>query len=94
MDKNDFKSLVKQNIHDRVREGVKAVIEERRRYVEDLLRQAVLASSDPEVLFAYAQRTNDLELWEASIPVLERLKDPRLAVAKAMTRRLADELGL
>lgn len=28
MDKNDFKSLVKQNIHDRVREGVKAVIEQ------------------------------------------------------------------
>lgn len=69
-------------------------IEERRGFFDELLRQAALKSNDPEVLFTFAQQADDLELWEAAVPVLERLNDPRLALARAMVNRLAKEYEL
>ena len=69
-------------------------LEERREVVDELLRQTVLASDDPEVLFDLAQRQRDLELWERTAEVLARLHDPRLAVARAMVGRVAREYGL
>jgi hypothetical protein len=68
------------------------VLADHRAYLEDLLRQAVMDSQDPEVLVGYAQRAHDPEVWEATSAVLERLKDPRLAVAKATMQRLYREL--
>jgi hypothetical protein len=77
-----------------LRNSVIPFIVERRQYLADLLHEAVLDSGDSEALFSLAQQAHDLELWEAAVPVLEQNKDPRLAVAKAMVRRLRNELGI
>ena len=69
-------------------------IEERRAYLEELVRQAVLNSLDPEVLFAYASKRDDLEAWEAAVIALEGARDPRVAVAKAHLERSKVAYGL
>ena len=71
-----------------------STIEERRAYLEELVRQAVLNSLDPEVLFAYASKRDDLEAWEAAVIALESTRDPRVAVAKAHLERSRVAYGL
>ena len=71
-----------------------SAIEERRAYLEELVRQAVLNSLDSEVLFAYASKRDDLEIWEAAVLALEGARDPRVAVAKAHLERSKVAYGL
>lgn len=69
------------------------IISEYRAFLEDVLRQAVLASKDTEVLYSFAERFNDFEVWERVCEQFEHLSDPRVAVAKARLSRLAIELS-
>ena len=58
--------------------------------MEETLRQAVLASSDPEVLLSLAERLGeDMELWEASLEALPK-QDPRRALAVAKHKRVLE----
>ena len=58
-------------------------VREMRNDLEELLRQAALASQDPEALLSLSERfKEDLELWEASLEALPE-HDPRRAVAAA-----------
>lgn len=69
-------------------------VEELRQELEEALRQAALASEDPEALLLLAQRLEeDLELWEA---LLKRLppQDPRRPLVLARMARLRREWGL
>lgn len=65
------------------------VVEERLD-LEEELRQAALGSGDPDALFDLAERLgDDLECWEAAAGTL-LAGDPRLTVARARVRRLAE----
>lgn len=65
------------------------VVEERLD-LEEELRQAALGAGDPDALFDLAQRLgDDLECWEAAAAAL-LAGDPRLTVARARVRRLAE----
>ena len=69
------------------------VISDYRAFLEDLLRQAVLTSEDPEVLYSFAERFNDFEVWEKVSVQFEALNDPRIAVARARMTSLIVELS-
>lgn len=58
------------------------------------MRQAVLASDDPDVLLDFARRGQDLEVWERALEVLSGLNDPRRVLAKASTLHLRRDYGL
>lgn len=69
-------------------------VEELRQELEEALRQAVLASRDPEALLLLAERLGeDLELWEALLESLPP-QDPRRPFVLARTARLRREWGL
>lgn len=61
-----------------------------RETVEESLRQAVLASGDPEALLSLAERLgDDLELWEAALAALPR-QDPRYSLASAKQKKVLE----
>jgi tetratricopeptide (TPR) repeat protein len=65
-----------------------------REHLDETLRQAVLAASNPEALWALAERwPEDLELWEALAASLSD-GDPRRAVVLASIKRLERTWGL
>lgn len=65
------------------------IIEARETY-EEMLRQAVLDSSDAEVLLSLSERLKtDLELWEATLAILPS-EDPRRSVAAAKHKKLQE----
>ena len=69
-------------------------VEELRQELEEALRQAVLASRDPEALLLLAEHLGeDLELWEALLESLPP-QDPRRPFVLARTARLRREWGL
>jgi hypothetical protein len=66
-------------------------INAQREDLEVALREAVLASRDPEAVWLLAERLpDDLEVWEAAIERLAR-DDPRRFLAKARVARLERE---
>lgn len=69
-------------------------IEEHRAQLDELMRQAVLASDDPDVLLDFARRGQDLEVWERALEVLSGLNDPRRVLAKASILHLRRDYGL
>ena len=68
-------------------------ISDYRAFLEELLREAVLTSDDAEVLYSFAERFDDFEVWEKVSDLFEGLNDPRVAVARARIARLAAEFG-
>ncbi|MBS3933606.1 MAG: helix-turn-helix domain-containing protein [Truepera sp.] len=63
---------------------------EKRVFLEEALRQAILRSQDPEALWMLAERlVDDLEVWEKVLTLLDK-SDPRTAVARARVRGLVD----
>jgi hypothetical protein len=63
-------------------------IVEKRIFLEEALRQAILRSQDPEALWTLAERLgDDLEMWEKVLTLLDK-SDPRTAVARARVRGL------
>lgn len=70
------------------------IIEAWREQLEEVVRQAVLTSEDPEVLLDFARRARDLEVWERALDVLDLANDPRRVLARASTLRLRREYGL
>lgn len=61
---------------------------EAREHIEESLRQAVLASRDPEALIHLATRNDgDLELWEEAARWLSS-NDPRRPLVNARIRRI------
>lgn len=69
-------------------------VDEQRWALEEELRQAALLVGDPDALYDLAERLDDdLEFWEAAADSLSA-GDPRLAIARARVRRLAESYGL
>ncbi|PZA07070.1 MULTISPECIES: hypothetical protein [unclassified Meiothermus] len=69
-----------------------AVVEQREA-LEEKLRQAVLASGDPEAVWLLAERlAQDLELWERALELLPS-GDPRRVLARAQVERLRRDWG-
>jgi tetratricopeptide (TPR) repeat protein len=63
---------------------------EKRIFLEEALRQAILRSQDPEALWTLAERLgDDLEVWEKVLTLLDK-SDPRTAVARARVKGLVD----
>jgi hypothetical protein len=59
-----------------------------REHLEEAIRQVALQSQDPNLLWHCAERSSeDLDLWQATVKVMERT-DPRRAVANARMDRL------
>lgn len=70
-----------------------AVVQQREA-LEESLRQAVLASGDPEAVWVLAEQTaQDLELWERALELLPH-SDPRRVLAKARVERLRRDWGV
>jgi tetratricopeptide (TPR) repeat protein len=68
-------------------------IVERRIFLEEALRQAILRSQDPEALWTLAERLgDDLEVWE-KVLTLQDKSDPRTAVARARVRGLVSDFS-
>jgi len=66
-------------------------VEEQRWVLEEELRQAALATADPDALFDLADRLgDDPELWSATVTALSP-GDPRRALARARLRRAAGD---
>lgn len=66
-------------------------VEEQRWVLEEELRQAALATADPDALFDLADRLgDDPELWNAAVAALPQ-GDPRRALARARLRRVAGD---
>lgn len=79
---------------DVLRSSTMPGVEAFRREFDEELRQAVLASGDPEALLEVAHRSrDDLEVWEAALSALGD-GDPRRPLAKARVLRLAREYDL
>ena len=65
-------------------------VTEARETLEETLRQAVLASNDPEALLNLSERLgDDMELWDASLDALPK-QDPRRALAVAKQKRVLE----
>jgi hypothetical protein len=68
-------------------------IVEEREALEESLREAVLASGDPEALYSFAnQLPDDLELWEALERILPK-NDTRTPVVGTRVRRIRESWG-
>lgn len=66
-------------------------VETLRRVLENELREAVLASRDPDAIYALAQKLeDDLEAWKDALNILAR-DDPRRPVALAWVCRLREQ---
>jgi hypothetical protein len=68
-------------------------IMEEREALEEAMREAVLASSDPEALYSFAnQLPDDLEVWEALEKALPK-NDTRIPVVGTRVRRIRESWG-
>jgi hypothetical protein len=58
------------------------------------LRQAVVASNDPEAHWILAQRLeDDLDVWDKTLTLLDE-SDPRTVIARARVKGLLESYGV
>jgi hypothetical protein len=66
-------------------------IDEEREYLDNALRQAVLASGDAEALMGLAQKLkDDLEVWEEAVKHVAK-NDPRRVLAQARVQNVSSQ---
>jgi tetratricopeptide (TPR) repeat protein len=70
------------------------LVTETRAFLEESLRQAVVASNDPEAHWILAQRLeDDLDVWDKTLTLLDE-SDPRTVIARARVKGLLESYGV
>lgn len=70
------------------------LVNETRAFLEESLRQAVVASNDPEAHWILAQRLeDDLDVWDKTLTLLDE-SDPRTVIARARVKGLLESYGV